>query len=129
MRGDIHIDLAAVFQPVTPPAGQRQAASPGDRILEARHILRRTDVLKGHTQELFAAIAVMDGGCMIDLQEAQGLPVEHPHGQRVVLKEQPELRVLSLHRIFWCHVAGIPGFTRSQHNQMRAKVTMQLDYS
>ena len=44
-------------------------------------------------QEFFVTIAVMGHGGVVRFQEAQGLLVEYPHGQRVALEQQPELEV------------------------------------
>ena len=93
MGGDFHVDQAAVFQAVAPLPGKCQAACAIDRIFQPCDIFGRTDVRQSHAQELIVGIAVMGYGRMIDFEEAQRIPVEHPHRQRVVLKQQPELRV------------------------------------
>ena len=81
-----------------------------DEGLETLSIVGRTQFGNAHRHELLAGIAVMGDGGLVDREEAQRLPVDHPHRHRIAFEQQAEgfLAVFRLGDVLMrCHPAAI----------------------
>ena len=78
----------AVLPSMTPDHGMSLCARFDDleSLLEQRYVLRGPEVVQGQLEELIPAVAVLLHGGAVDVEQAEGLEIEDPHGQRAVLE-------------------------------------------
>jgi hypothetical protein len=101
VRSDLDQHLAAIAPPVAPDARRIDPRSPlvagdrGERVEQARNLLRRPDVLDRHGEEFLAAITVTADRRVVHVEEGERIEVEDPHRLRVG-GEHPAVASLAL---------------------------------
>ena len=97
----VGLDERPVLLPVPPdavgddcrPGGSQDLQQPG-------HLLRSADVCRRHLQHLFARVAVVTDGRVVDGDEPQRRQVEHPGGDRAAVEESAVLLLGLPERLF-----------------------------
>ena len=88
-REDFHVERRPVLLAVAPETDHAVVRLEDPQgFAEPRGVLLQADVLEGHRQEFGPRIAVLLDRRVVHVEEPEGLQVEHPHRQGVLLEQE-----------------------------------------